>query len=163
MDLFAREAKHINRFRVGKGSPGLRALMYKMMNKPYLDIRVYRGYREVTRIVTPDTGMSRFTIENVGTFILPTGEALDNQYHDKNALYVTYNLLSSAAGVPVDNQAWTAFIFPALSPAEFQIHLEAQTVADLLSESERDMSWLWYLVGAAIVIFGLLLFLNGGA
>ena len=51
-----RKPKSIDRFRVGKGNPGIKAFMYRLLNKPYLDIRIFRGYKEITRIVTPDTG-----------------------------------------------------------------------------------------------------------
>lgn len=163
MGFFNREAKKINRFRVGKGSPGIRASMYRLTNKTYLDIRIYRGYRLLTRIVTRDTGMSRFTVENVGTFIVPKGDKLLKQYHDRHAVYLNYNKDTSAAGEPVEETEATTFNYPAITPEEFQIHLEAQTVADLLSETAPNMTWIWYLVGAAVLIFALLMVFGGGA
>ena len=163
MELFGRKAKKLNRYRVNKGSPGIRAAWYRLTNKTYLDIRIHRGYRLLTRIVTRDTGMSKFTVENVGTFVLPKGDALLKQYHDRNALYMTYNILTSAAGEPVEDAEVTAFVFPPLSPAELQIELEQQTVADLLADTQPDNSWIWYLVGAAVVIFALFMIFGGGA
>lgn len=163
MSLFGREAKKLNRFRVGKGNPGLKAAMYRMMNKTYLDIRIYRGYRLLTRIVTRDTGMSKFTVENVGTFLVPKGENLLRQYHDRHAIYLTYNRDTSAAGEAVEEEKATVFVYPPLSPEEFQVELEAQTVADLLSETQPNMGWVWYLVIAAVAVFGLLMIFGGGA
>ena len=66
-----RKPKELNRFRVGKGFPWSQSGMYRMLNKSYLDIRIYRGYREVTRIVTPDTGMRRLSSRDVGAFVMP--------------------------------------------------------------------------------------------
>jgi len=156
-----KEAKKIPRFRVGKGNPGLKAALFKLTSKPYLDIRIYRGYRQITRIVTPDKGMDTFTIDDIGTFVVPKGDELMTQYHDRNALYLCYNLANSKAGIPVESEKPTKFEFPALSPEEFQRYLESQTVADLLSETKKDTSWLWYLIIAAIVIFALLMIFGG--
>ena len=47
-----RKPKTIERFRVGKGNPALKAFIYRLLNKPYLDIKIFRGYKEITRIVT---------------------------------------------------------------------------------------------------------------
>src|SRR5690606_1015751 len=93
-----RKPKELNRFRVGKGFPGLKAALYRMLNKSYLDIRIYRGYREITRIVTPDTGMRRFVVEGVGAFVMPNEEQMLRQLHDRHALYINYNINSSAPG-----------------------------------------------------------------
>jgi len=61
-----RKPKSIERFRVGKGNPGIKAFTYRLLNKPYLDIRIFRGYKEITRIVTPDTGMRQFRLKVLG-------------------------------------------------------------------------------------------------
>ena len=42
-----RKPKSIERFRVGKGNPAVKAFMYRLLNKQYLDIRIFRGYKEI--------------------------------------------------------------------------------------------------------------------
>jgi len=39
--------------------------------------------------------------------------------------------------------------------------VEAQTVADLLAETEKDLSWIWLLAGGAVLIFVLILLFGG--
>lgn len=156
-----RKPKSIERFRVGKGSPALKAFLYRILNKPYLDIRIFRGYKEITRIVTPDTGMRQFTVENVGTFVVPTGDNLLRQYYNKYCIYLNYNIQNSNPGVPVECEKWTEYEYPPLSPEEFQVLLEAQTVADLLSETEKDTKWIWYLMIGGIVLVALIMLLGG--
>ena len=156
-----RKPKSIERFRVGKGSPGIKAFLYRILNKPYLDIRIFRGYKEITRIVTPDTGMRQFTVENVGTFVVPTGDNLLRQYYNKYCIYLNYNIQNSNPGVPVECEKWTEYEYPPLSPEEFQVLLEAQTVADLLSETEKDTKWIWYLLVGGIVLVGLIMLMGG--
>lgn len=150
------------RFRVNQAMPGFKAVWYRLMNKAYLDMRVYRGYRSLCRIVTPDTGMETFTIDDIGTFVMPKGEDLLKQYHDKNALYLTWNIHSCSAGIPVEAEKWTQYEFPPLNPSEFQNLMEAQTVADLLSETGQDLKWLWYLLGAGVLMFVIMMILGGG-
>lgn len=156
-----RKPKSIERFRVGKGSPGIKAFLYRILNKPYLDIRIFRGYKEITRIVTPDTGMRQFTVEGIGTFVVPTGDNLLRQYYNKYCIYLNYNIQNSNPGVPVECEKWTEYEYPPLSPEEFQVLLEAQTVADLLSETEKDTKWIWYLLIGGIVLVALIMLLGG--
>lgn len=156
-----RKPKSIERFRVGKGSPGIKAFMYRLLNKPYLDIRIFRGYKEITRIVTPDTGMRQFTVENIGTFVVPTGDYLLKQYFNRHCIYLNYNIQNSNPGEPVEYEKWTQYEYPPLSPEEFQVLLEAQTVADLLSETEKDTKWIWYLLIGGIVLVGLIMLMGG--
>ena len=160
--MFAkRKPKSIERFRVGKGNPALKAFWYRILNKQYLDIRIYRGYKEITRIVTPDTGMRQFTVEDVGRFVVPTGDNLLRQYYNKHCIFLNYNIQNSNPGVPVEYEKWTEYEYPPLSPEEFQILLEAQTVADLLSETEKDTKWIWYLLVGGIVLVGLIMLMGG--
>ena len=160
--MFAkRKPKSIERFRVGKGNPALKAFWYRILNKQYLDIRIYRGYKEITRIVTPDTGMRQFTVEDVGTFVVPTGDNLLRQYYNKHCIFLNYNIQNSNPGVPVECEKWTEYEYPPLSPEEFQVLLEAQTVADLLSETEKDTKWIWYLLVGGIVLVGLIMLMGG--
>ena len=163
MKMFAtkRKAKTIERFRVGKGNPALKAFLYRLLNKPYLDIRIFRGYKEITRIVTQDTGMRMFSVEGVGTFIVPTGDNLLRQYYNKYCIYLNYNIQNSNPGVPVEYEKWTEYEYPPLSPEEFQVLLEAQTVADLLSETEKDTKWIWYLLIGGIVLVALIMLMGG--
>lgn len=162
MKMFAkRKPKSIERFRVGKESPALKAFWYRILNKPYLDIRIFRGYKEITRIVTPDTGMRQFTVEGIGTFVVPTGDNLLRQYYNKYCIYLNYNIQNSNPGVPVEYEKWTEYEYPPLSPEEFQILLEAQTVADLLSETEKDTKWIWYLLIGGIVLVALIMLVGG--
>ena len=156
-----RKPKSIERFRVGKGIPALNAFWYRILNKPYLDIRIFRGYKEITRIVTPDTGMRQFTVEGIGTFVVPTGDNLLRQYYNKHCIYLNYNIQNSNPGVPVECEKWTEYEYPPLSPEEFQVLLEAQTVADLLSETEKDTKWIWYLLIGGIVLVGLIMLMGG--
>jgi hypothetical protein len=156
-----RQPKSIERFRVGKGNPGIKAFLYRILNKPYLDIRIFRGYKEITRIVTPDTGMRQFTVEGIGTFVVPTGDNLLRQYYNKYCIYLNYNIQNSNPGVPVEYEKWTEYEYPPLSPEEFQVLLEAQTVADLLSETEKDTKWIWYLLIGGIVLVGLIMLMGG--
>ena len=160
--MFAkRKPKSIDRFRIGKGNPGIKAFLYRILNKQYLDIRIYRGYKEITRIVTPDTGMRQFTVEDVGTFVVPTGDNLLRQYYNKHCIYLNYNIQNSNPGVPVECEKWTEYEYPPLSPEEFQVLLEAQTVADLLSETEKDTKWIWYLLIGGIVLVALIMLMGG--
>ena len=159
--FWTRKPKSIDRFRIGKGSPALKAFWYRILNKPYLDIRIYRGYKEITRIVTPDTGMRQFTVEDVGTFVVPTGDNLLRQYYNKHCIYLNYNIQNSNPGVPVEYEKWTEYEYPPLSPEEFQVLLEAQTVADLLSETEKDTKWIWYLMIGGIVLVALIMLMGG--
>ena len=161
MFVTKRKAKTIERFRVGKGNPALKAFMYRLLNKPYLDIRIFRGYKEITRIVTQDTGMRMFSVEGIGTFIVPTGDNLLKQYFNKHCIYLNYNIQNSNPGIPVECEKWTQYEYPPLSPEEFQVLLEAQTVADLLSETEKDTKWIWYLLIGGIVLVGLIMLMGG--
>lgn len=156
-----RKPKSIDRFRVGKGSPAIKAFMYRLLNKPYLDIKIFRGYKEITRIVTPDTGMRQFSVEGIGTFVVPTGDYLLRQYFNKHCIYLNYNLQNSNPGEPVEDEKWTQYEYPPLSPEEFQVLLEAQTVADLLSETQKDTKWIWYLLIGGIVLVGLIMLMGG--
>ena len=156
-----RKPKSIDRFRVGKGSPAIKEFMYRLLNKPYLDIRIFRGYKEITRIVTPDTGMRQFSVEDIGTFVVPTGDYLLRQYFNKHCIYLHYNLQNSNPGEPVEYEKWTQYEYPPLSPEEFQVLLEAQTVADLLSETQKDTKWIWYLLIGGIVLVGLIMLMGG--
>ena len=156
-----RKPKSIERFRVGKGNPGIKAFMYRLLNKPYLDIKIFRGYKEITRIVTPDTGMRQFSVENIGTFVVPTGDYLLKQYFNRHCIYLNYNIQNSNPGEPVECEKWTQYEYPPLSPEEFQVLLEAQTVADLLSETEKDTKWIWYLLIGGIVLVGLIMLMGG--
>ena len=156
-----RKPKSIDRFRVGKGSPTIKTFLYRLLNKPYLDIKIFRGYKEITRIVTPDTGMRQFSVEGIGTFIVPTGDYLLRQYFNKHCIYLNYNLQNSNPGEPVEAEKWTQYEYPPLSPEEFQVLLEAQTVADLLSETEKDTKWIWYLLIGGIVLVGLIMLMGG--
>jgi len=161
--MFASERKHknIERFRVGKGNPAIKAFVYRLLNKPYLDIKIFRGYKEITRIVTPDTGMRQFSVENIGTFVVPTGDYLLRQYFNRHCIYLHYNIQNSNPGEPVECEKWTEYEYPPLSPEEFQVLLEAQTVADLLSETEKDTKWIWYLLIGGIVLVGLIMLMGG--
>ena len=156
-----RKPKSIDRFRVGKGSPTIKTFLYRLLNKPYLDIKIFRGYKEITRIVTPDTGMRQFSVEGIGTFVVPTGDYLLRQYFNKHCIYLNYNLQNSNPGEPVEAEKWTQYEYPPLSPEEFQVLLEAQTVADLLSETEKDTKWIWYLLIGGIVLVGLIMLMGG--
>jgi len=156
-----RKPKSIDRFRVGKGSPAIKAFMYRLLNKPYLDIKIFRGYKEITRIVTQDTGMRQFSVEGIGTFVVPTGDYLLRQYFNKYCIYLHYNLQNSNPGEPVEAEKWTQYEYPPLSPEEFQVLLEAQTVADLLSETQKDTKWIWYLLIGGIVLVGLIMLMGG--
>ena len=156
-----RKPKSIERFRVGKGSPALKAFIYRLLNTPYLDIKIFRGYKEITRIVTPDTGMRQFSVENIGTFVVPTGDYLLRQYFNRHCIYLHYNIQNSNPGEPVECEKWTEYEYPPLSPEEFQVLLEAQTVADLLSETEKDTKWIWYLLIGGIVLVGLIMLIGG--
>lgn len=156
-----RKPKTIERFRVGKGNPALKVFLYRLLNKPYLDIRIFRGYKEITRIVTQDTGMRMFSIEGIGTFIVPTGDNLLKQYFNKHCIYLNYNIQNSNPGIPVECEKWTQYEYPPLSPEEFQVLLEAQTVADLLSETEKDTKWIWYLLIGGIVLVALIMLMGG--
>ena len=156
-----RKPKSIERFRVWKGNPGIKAFLYRILNKPYLDIRIFRGYKEITRIVTQDTGMRQFTVEGIGTFVVPTGDNLLRQYYNKHCIYLNYNIQNSNPGVPVECEKWTEYEYPPLSPEEFQVLLEAQTVADLLSETEKDTKWIWYLLIGGIVLVALIMLMGG--
>ena len=163
MKMFAtkRKPKSIERFRVGKGNPALKAFMYRLLNKPYLDIKIFRGYKEITRIVTLDSGMRMFSVENIGTFVVPTGDNLLKQYFNKHCVYLNYNIQNSNPGIPVECEKWTQYEYPPLSPKEFQVLLEAQTVADLLSETEKDTKWIWYLLIGGIVLVALIMLMGG--
>ena len=163
MKMFAtkRKPKTIERFRVGKGNPALKAFIYRLMNKPYLDIKIFRGYKEITRIVTPDSGMRMFSVEGIGTFVVPTGDYLLRQYFNKHCVYLNYNIQNSNPGIPVEYETWTQYEYPPLSPEEFQVLLEAQTVADLLSETEKDTKWIWYLLIGGIVLVALIMLMGG--
>lgn len=161
MSIFNKKAVKNPRYRVNQSMPGLKAALYKLTNRPYLDMRVYRGYRELCRIVTPDTGAETFTIEGIGTFIMPSGEALLKQYHDKNALYLTWNIASCSPGIPVEAEKWTQYEYPPLNPAEFQKLMEAQTVADLLSETGQNNNWIWYLLIGGLILFVAMMVLQG--
>lgn len=156
-----RKPKSIDRFREGKGSPAIKTFLYRLMNKPYLDIKIFRGYKEITRIVTPDTGMRQFSVEGIGTFVVPTGDYLLRQYFNKHCIYLNYNLQNSNPGEPVEAEKWTQYEYPPLSPEEFQVLLEAQTVADLLSETQKDTKWIWYLLIGGIVLVGLIMLMGG--
>ena len=156
-----RKPKSIDRFRVGKGSPTIKTFLYRLLNKPYLDIKIFRGYKEITRIITPDTGMRQFSVEGIGTFVVPTGDYLLRQYFNKHCIYLNYNLQNSNPGEPVEAEKWTQYEYPPLSPEEFQVLLEAQTVADLLSETEKDTKWIWYLLIGGIVLVGLIMLMGG--
>jgi len=156
-----RKPKSIERFRVGKGNPGIKAFTYRLLNKPYLDIRIFRGYKEIARIVTPDTGMRQFSVEGIGTFVVPTGDYLLRQYFNRHCIYLNYNIQNSNPGEPVECEKWTQYEYPPLSPEEFQVLLEAQTVADLLSETEKDSKWIWYLLIGGIVLVGLIMLMGG--
>ena len=159
--FWTRKPKSIERFRVGKGNPAVKAFWYRLINKPYLDIRIFRGYKEITRIVTQDTGMRQFTVENVGTFVVPTGDNLLRQYYNRHCIYLNYNIQNSNPGVPVECEKWTEYEYPPLTPEEFQILLEAQTVADLLKETEKDTKWIWYLLIGGIVLVALIMLMGG--
>jgi len=163
MKMFAtkRKPKTIERFRVGKGNPALKAFIYRLLNKPYLDIKIFRGYKEITRIVTLDSGMRMFSVEGIGTFIVPTGDNLLKQYFNKHCVYLNYNIQNSNPGIPVEGEKWTQYEYPPLSPKEFQVLLEAQTVADLLSETEKDAKWIWYLLIGGIVLVALIMLMGG--
>ena len=150
-----------DRFYVGKGYPGLRAAWYRLMNKSYLDIRIHRGYRRLTRIVTPDFGMDYFTLEGVGTFLLPTDEEMLRLYHDRNALYIDYNIDTSAPGEVVEFAKHTKINYPALSPKKFAAHLNQQTVVDLLSETQKDNTWLYLALGAIVIIVVVMMMFGG--
>ena len=156
-----RKPKSIDRFRVGKGTPTIKTFLYRLLNKPYLDIKIFRGYKEITRIVTPDTGMRQFSVEGIGTFVVPTGDYLLRQYFNKHCIYLNYNLQNSNPGEPVEAEKWTQYEYPPLSPEEFQVLLEAQTVADLLSETQKDTKWIWYLLIGGIVLVGLIMLMGG--
>jgi hypothetical protein len=156
-----RKPKSIERFRVAKGNPAIKAFVYRLLNKPYLDIKIFRGYKEITRIVTPDTGMRQFSIEGIGTFVVPTGDYLLKQYFNRHCVYLNYNIQNSNPGEPVECEKWTQYEYPPLSPEEFQVLLEAQTVADLLSETEKDTKWIWYLLIGGIVLVGLIMLMGG--
>ena len=156
-----RKPKSIDRFREGKGSPAIKTFLYRLLNKPYLDIKIFRGYKEITRIVTPDTGMRQFSVEGIGTFVVPTGDYLLRQYFNKHCIYLNYNLQNSNPGEPVEAEKWTQYEYPPLSPEEFQVLLEAQTVADLLSETQKDTKWIWYLLIGGIVLVGLIMLMGG--
>lgn len=156
-----RKPKTIERFQVGKGNPALKAFIYRLLNKPYLDIKIFRGYKEITRIVTLDSGMRMFSVENIGTFVVPTGDNLLKQYFNKYCVYLNYNIQNSNPGIPVEREKWTQYEYPPLSPKEFQVLLEAQTVADLLSETEKDTKWIWYLLIGGIVLVALIMLMGG--
>ena len=156
-----RKPKSIERFREGKGTPAIKTFLYRLLNKPYLDIKIFRGYKEITRIVTPDTGMRQFSVEGIGTFVVPTGDYLLRQYFNKHCIYLNYNLQNSNPGEPVEAEKWTQYEYPPLSPEEFQVLLEAQTVADLLSETQKDTKWIWYLLIGGIVLVGLIMLMGG--
>src|SRR5690606_41471151 len=116
-----RKPKSIERFRVGKGNPGIKAFLYRILNKPYLDIRIFRGYKEITRIVTPDTGMRQLTVEGVGTFVVPVGDNLLRQYYNRHGIYINYNIQNSNHDILVDYEKRTEYEYRPLSPEELQI------------------------------------------
>jgi hypothetical protein len=105
--------------------------------------------------------MRQFSVENIGTFVVPTGDYLLKQYFNRHCIYLHYNIQNSNPGEPVECEKWTQYEYPPLSPEEFQVLLEAQTVADLLSETEKDTKWIWYLLIGGIVLVGLIMLMGG--
>ena len=105
--------------------------------------------------------MRQFSVEGIGTFVVPTGDYLLKQYFNRHCIYLNYNIQNSNPGEPVEYEKWTQYEYPPLSPEEFQVLLEAQTVADLLSETEKDTKWIWYLLIGGIVLVGLIMLMGG--
>ncbi len=162
MSIFSKnKPKKALRFRVGKGNAAMNAAFYKTINRAYLDIRIFRGYKMVTRIVTEDTGADCFTVEDVGTFMLPNSEEAQTTLYDRHANYLFYVLDSSKPGEIVDNKEWSTFEFPPISPKEFQIIKEGQTVSDLLAENQKDTGWIIWLLFGVIALVGVMILLGG--
>lgn len=159
--LNQRKPKKTMRFRVGKGNAAMKAAFYKTINRPYLDIRIFRGYKMITRIVTEDTGADCFTVEDVGTFMLPNSEEAKTTLHDSHANYLFYVVDSSKPGEIVDDKEWSTFEFPPISAKEFQAVKEGQTVSDLLAENEKDTGWINWLLFGVIALVGVMILLGG--
>jgi len=84
--------------------------------------------------------MRQFSVEGIGTFVVPTGDYLLRQYFNKHCIYLNYNLQNSNPGEPVEAEKWTQYEYPPLSPEEFQVLLEAQTVADYCRKHRKILS-----------------------
>lgn len=148
-------------FKLNDNYAGIKEFIYKMTGKAYFDMRFYRGYKQIGRIITPDTGFTDFTVEGVGTFCIPNEQEMMEQFFNKKCTYLNYKINNSkAVEVMVENTKPIKYQFPILSPSELQAKMEAKTVIDLLSEPKKDMGWIiWLMIGivgivAVMIIFG---------
>ena len=144
------------------GMAGIKAGWFKMTNQPYLDIVMVRGRKRIARIVTKDTGFDMFTVKNLGTFLMPQGDEMQNMLYDGPGIFLFYRHDSQTAGRLVDIKSWSTFKFPPYSPEVFQKKLEAKSIADVLSEEQKDMGWLVYVaIIAVIAVVGFMVFGGG--
>lgn len=162
MQLFGNDKKangqnNITRFKPGMA--GIKAAWYKMTNTPYLDIIMLRGRKRIMRIVTKDTGLDMFAVEGLGTYLLPQGDDMQNMIYAGHAVYLFYRHDSQTAGELVDSKTWATFKFPPYPPSVFQKKLEAKTISDLLSEEQKDNSWiLWVAAIAVVAVLAIMMF-----
>jgi len=141
---------------------GIKAAWFKMTNQPYIDIVMVRGRKRIARIVTKDTGFDMFTVKNLGTFLMPQGDEMQNMLYDGPGIFLFYRHDSQTAGRLVDIKSWSTFKFPPYSPEVFQKKLEAKSIADVLSEEQKDMGWLVYIaIIAVIAVVGFMVFGGG--
>ena len=144
------------------GMAGIKAGWFKMTNQPYLDIVMVRGRKRIARIVTKDTGFDMFTVKNLGTFLMPQGDEMQNMLYAGPGIFLFYRHDSQTPGQLVDNKNWATFKFPPYPPEVFQKKLEAKSIADVLSEEQKDMGWLVYVaIIAVIAVIGFMVFGGG--
>lgn len=164
MSLFGNNKKSIgqaNTLHLKPGMCGLKAGLYKLLNTPYVDILIVRGNKKICRIVTKDTGFDMFSVDGLGTFLMPQGNEMQKMLYDGRGIFLFYRHDSQTPGELVDKKEWSTFEFPPYSPAVFQKKLEAKTVSDLLSEEQKDMSWILWLAVLAIVAVAVIMILGG--
>jgi hypothetical protein len=144
------------------GFGGVKAAWYKLTNVPYLDIVIVRGRKRIMRIVDKDEGFDMFTVDGLGTFMLPQGDDMQKMIYYGPGVYLFYRHDSQTPGELVDQKEWATFKFPPYPPSVFQKKLEAKSIADILSEEQKDMGWILWIAGLAVVlVIGFLVFGGG--
>lgn len=81
------------------GFGGVKAAWYKLTNVPYLDIVIVRGRKRIKRIVAKDEGFDMFTVDGLGTFLLPQGDDMQKMIYYGPGVFLFYRHDSQTPGV----------------------------------------------------------------
>ncbi len=126
--------------------------------KPYFEVKIFRNNFQISKIILEDTGFTKFTIIDLGTFLIPDENDKKLYLRSGRKTYLNYDISSIKPFQPVSDLKPMGFKMPAISPREYVDLLETQAMADVCAEDVKDVNWLLWFAIAGVALLVMFLF-----